>query len=71
MKRVSVALTDEQIQAVDILIRERNKESWLRGGGRWSRDRMIGSLMAVELRRLEKLNQSLEQVNQAAGRAGK
>ncbi|WP_455342456.1 hypothetical protein [Variovorax durovernensis] len=61
MKRVSVAVTDEQIQAVDRLIQERNRESWLLGGGRWSRDRVIGSLFAAELRRLEKLNQPLEQ----------
>lgn len=60
MKRVSVAVTDEQIQAVDRLIRERSRESWLHGGGRWSRDRVIGSLFAAELRRLEKLNQVLE-----------
>ncbi|WP_454902736.1 hypothetical protein [Variovorax gossypii] len=60
MKRVSVAVTDEQLQAVDRLIRERNGVSWRSGGGRWSRDRLIGSMFAAELRRVEALKREHE-----------
>ena len=63
MKRVSVALTDDQLKAVDRLILEHNRDSW-RFGGRMSRDRMIGALVAAELRRRVPSNQSLEHLNQ-------